>query len=152
MASKQTCRELAAVPPERLGQRLSLFFADMASRVFDESREPNTAPVEAEVRDELVTPLQWMLFGGDPAVAFHSLEEHQTGANFCGKVFRGGEPAYFCKSVRARPREGVGMDWNHLTKPPLFSCLAVSRAYYTHTGHQIALCSSMNLAIVCSAV
>ena len=133
MASKQTCRELAAVPPERLGQRLSLFFADMASRVFDESREPNTAPVEAEVRDELVTPLQWMLFGGDPAVAFHSLEEHQTGANFCGKVFRGGEPAYFCKSVRARSREG-GWAWIGITSPNrLFSLAWPSLGLITHT-------------------
>ena len=108
MASKQTCRELAATQPERLGQRLSLFFADMACRVFD--GEPNTPPDEARVRDELVTPLQWLLCGRDPAAAFRSLEEHQTQANFCGKVFRGGEPAYFCKSV-SRPRGVVvGVD------------------------------------------
>ena len=99
MSSKQTCREVAAVPPDKLPQRLSLFFADMACKVFDESGATNTAPDEARVRDELVTPLQWMLCGRDPTVAFCSLEEHQTQANFCGKVFRGGEPAYFCKWV-----------------------------------------------------
>jgi E3 ubiquitin-protein ligase UBR2 len=103
MASKQTCREVAGVPPDRLPQRLSLFFADMACRVFDETRAPNSAPDEACVRDELVTPLQWMLCGRDPAVAFCSLQEHQTQANFCGKVFRGGEPAYFCKDCQTDP-------------------------------------------------
>lgn len=122
MASKQTCREVAAVPPDRLPQRLSLFFADMACNNFDESRTPNTAPDEARVRDQLVTPLQWMLCGGDPSVSFCSLQEHQTQANFCGKVFRGGEPAYFCKSVPVVVYRGgkkeedrgrrVGMDWN----------------------------------------
>ena len=109
MASQQTCREVAAVPPDKLPQKLSLFFADMACKVFDESRAPNTAPDEARVRDELVTPLQWMLCGRDPAVAFCSLEEHQTQANFCGKVFRGGEPAYFCKWVR-RMHGGHGLE------------------------------------------
>ena len=86
--------------PERLGQKLSAFFANMACKVFDEYRAPNSAPDEIRVRDELVAPLQWMLCGGDPAVVFYSLEEHQTQANFCGKVFRSGEPAYFCKLVR----------------------------------------------------
>ena len=107
MAGKQICREVAGVRPERIPQKLSAFFADMACEVFDESSEPNTAPDEARVRDELVTPLQWMLCGGDPAAVFCSLEEHQTQANFCGKVFRSGEPAYFCKCVEW---EVVGMD------------------------------------------
>ena len=99
MASKPTCREVAGVPPERVPQKLRAFFADMACRVFNEYREPNSAPNEERVRDELVAPLQWMLCGGDPAVVFCSLEEHQTQSNFCGKVFRSGEPAYFCKLV-----------------------------------------------------
>ena len=103
MASKQTYREVAGVSPERLHQKLNAFFADMACRVFDEYNDPNSAPKEARVRDELVTPLQWMLCGRDPTVAFCSLEEHQTQANFCGKVFRSGEPAYFCKSVASLP-------------------------------------------------
>ena len=99
MASKHTWREVAGVRPEGLPQKLNAFFADMACKVFDEYHEPNSAPDETRVRDELVTPLQWMLCGGDPAVVFCSLEEHQTQSNFCGKVFRGGEPAYFCKLV-----------------------------------------------------
>ena len=99
MASKQSCREMATVPPASIHQKLNVFFANMACDVFSEFREPNSAPDETRVKDGLLTPLQWMLCGGDPTVMFSSLEEHQSQSNFCGKVFRSGEPAYFCKLV-----------------------------------------------------
>lgn len=130
------------MPPERLHQKLNVFFADMACKVFDEYNDPNSAPKEARVRDELVTPLQWMLCGRDPTVAFCSLEEHQTQANFCGKVFRGGEPAYFCKSVSLSHREGgwwacIGIFLLHLSSvclPSLatpLSLISMLHAIYT---------------------
>ena len=97
MASNPQCKEMASVSPAGVRQRLTAFFANMACDVFDEFQEPNTAPDETRVKDELVTPLQWLLCGGEPAKVFGSLEEHQSQSNFCGKVFRSGEPAYFCK-------------------------------------------------------
>ena len=90
-------KEMAGVPPVSIRQKLRVFFASMACSVFNEYRDPNTAPDETRVKNELVAPLQWMLCGGDPAIVFSSLEENQSQPNFCGKVFRSGEPAYFCK-------------------------------------------------------
>ena len=90
-------RELAAVPSPLLGRRLHAFFADTACAVFHEHEEPNTPPTEQSVQQQLTTPLQWMLCGGDPVVTFAGLEQQKTQSNFCGKVFKSGEPAYFCK-------------------------------------------------------
>ena len=97
MEGRDRYKAMAGVSPPAVPQNLTAFFANMACDVFDEFRTFNAAPNEARVKDELVTPLQWLLCGGEPAVVFGSLEEHQGQANFCGKVFRSGEPAYFCK-------------------------------------------------------
>lgn len=93
-------RELAVVPTPLLARRLHAFFADTACAVFHEFEEPNTPPTEQAVQQQLTTPLQWMLCGGDPVLTFAGLEQQKTQSNFCGKVFKSGEPAYFCKWVR----------------------------------------------------
>ena len=90
-------RELAAVRTSDLPRRLHAFFADTACAVFHEFEEPNTPPTEQAVQQQLTTPLQWMLCGGDPVLTFAGLEQQKTQSNFCGKVFKSGEPAYFCK-------------------------------------------------------
>ena len=90
-------RELASVPTSMLARKLLAFFADTACAVFNEFEEPNTPPTEQAVQQRLTTPLQWMLCAGDPAMTFKGLEQQKTQSNFCGKVFKSGEPAYFCK-------------------------------------------------------
>lgn len=94
MASK---RELSTVSTSSLPQKLHTFLANAACKVFNEFKTPNAPPEENLVQRELVGPLQWLLCGGDPAVVFAGLEEHRAPSNFCGKVFKNGEPAYFCK-------------------------------------------------------
>lgn len=89
--------ELASVPTGSLARKLLAFFADTACTVFNEFEEPNTPPTEQAVQQRLTTPLQWMLCAGDPAMTFRGLEQQKTQSNFCGKVFKSGEPAYFCK-------------------------------------------------------
>ena len=90
-------RELAGVPTAMLARKLHAFFADTACAVFNEFEEPNTPPTEHAVQQRLTTPLQWILCAGDPALTFAGLEQQRTQSNFCGKVFKSGEPAYFCK-------------------------------------------------------
>lgn len=92
-----TNSELASVPTTMLARKLHAFFADTACAVFKEFEEPNTPPTEQAVHQQLTTPLQWMLFAGDPAAVFAGLEQQKTQSNYCGKVFKSGEPAYFCK-------------------------------------------------------
>ena len=77
--------------------RLYALLADTSCRVFDETSEPNGPPDEKEIQERLTGPLQWLLCGGDPSRVFAGLEEQKTPSNFCGKVFKSGEPAYFCK-------------------------------------------------------
>lgn len=90
-------RELASVPTPMLARKLHAFFADTACAVFREYEEPNTPPVEQAVKQRLTAPLQWMLCAGDPTLTFAGLDQQKSQSNFCGKVFKSGEPAYFCK-------------------------------------------------------
>ena len=90
-------RELASVQTAMLPRKLHAFFSNTACAVFNEFEEPNTPPTEQAVHEQLTTPLQWMLFAGDPAAVFAGLEQQKTQSNYCGKVFKSGEPAYFCK-------------------------------------------------------
>ena len=97
MASSVFYKAMARVSPAGVGQKLTAFFASTACDVFDEFRRPNATPDETCIRDEVLTPLQWLLCGGDPAVVLRSVEEHRSHSSVCGKVYNGGEPVYFCK-------------------------------------------------------
>ena len=90
-------RDFAAIPVSSIPSKLHIFFANNVCKVFNEFREPNSHPEEQAVLQYLTGPLQWMLCGNDPAIVFATLEQHTTPSNFCGKVFKNGEPAYFCK-------------------------------------------------------
>lgn len=94
---ERTNRELGSVRTASLPQRLHAFFSDAVCEVFNEFKDPNTPPEESALQQRLVEPLQWLLCGGDPQVVFAGIEEHSVPSNFCGKVFKSGEPAYFCK-------------------------------------------------------
>lgn len=96
MASKVN-RELAAVSSAMLPQKLHAFFSNAACKVFSDFSDPYSPPEESAVQQHLVEPLQWLLCGGDPGIVLASLDEHKAPSNFCGKVFKSGEPAYFCK-------------------------------------------------------
>lgn len=98
MAGQGSLRELAAVPLSDLKTRMHTLLADSAVRVFRDLSDPNTAPKDELVMEFLTMPLQWLLCGGDPAAVFAGLEQNKSSV-FCGKVFKSGEPAYFCKYV-----------------------------------------------------
>ena len=97
MASNPVYRELAAVSLASLPKKLHTYLANVVCKVFKEYSNPNVPPEESTTQQQLVVPLQWMLCGGDPTEMFATLEERKTQSNFCGKVFKSGEPAYFCK-------------------------------------------------------
>ena len=95
------CEELSNTPAVHLSSRLHSFIADAVCKVFGHrfghQANLNSPPKDQVLFRELTNPLQWMLFGGDPNVISSTFENQGTPSNFCGKVFKGGEPAYFCK-------------------------------------------------------
>lgn len=97
MASKGLLKELSNVPEAQLRQKLQSVMANMACRIYVDLNEL-TSPVEdSTVQEQLLVPLQWLLCGQDPAITFASMENHQGPSHYCGKVFKSGEPSYFCK-------------------------------------------------------
>ncbi len=98
MERNKVYRELAAVSPEALPAKLHSLLADSAIQVFHRGRsDQNSAPSDELVAEHLTLPLQWLLCAGDPATIFAGLEQSKSPSGFCGKVFKSGEPAYFCK-------------------------------------------------------
>ena len=97
MASKAQLKELSSVSEAQLRQKLQSFMANTASRIYVDLNDL-TSPVEdSTIQEQLLVPLQWLLCGQDPAVTFASMENNQGPSHYCGKVFKSGEPSYFCK-------------------------------------------------------
>lgn len=94
-------RQLASLSAVDLTAALPHFMSNAVCDLF-QNCDINSPPKDEVVFQNLINPLQWMLFGGDPAVALSSFEIQNTHSNFCGKVFKSGEPAYFCKYVSYR--------------------------------------------------
>ena len=92
------CKELAVVPAVKIQSRLHSFLADVACDIFGNYGDINSLK-EQIIQKKLTDPLQWMLFGGDPTVVNATFESQPSTLNYCGKVFKSGEPAYFCKYV-----------------------------------------------------
>ena len=95
--SASICTELAGVTTVELPTALHRFFSDAVCAIFRNHEDLNSSPKDQIVLQNLTNPLQWMLFGGDPNVILAVFENQGTSSNFCGKVFKSGEPAYFCK-------------------------------------------------------
>lgn len=90
-------REQAVFPPSLLPQKLHAFLASAVCKVYDEFGSPDQPPEDGVVQQRLLGPLRWLLCGEDPEVVFAGLDQHKAPSNYCGKVFKSGEPAYFCK-------------------------------------------------------
>lgn len=95
-ANGSICRELASVPSGQVPAALHNFFSDAVCALFRQE-DLNSPPKDQTVVQNLTNPLQWMLFGGDPNDVLATFENQGSSSNFCGKVFKSGEPAYFCK-------------------------------------------------------
>lgn len=81
----------------QLSTALHSFLADTVCELFKSHEGVNSAPKDQTILQNLTNPLQWLLFGGDPNVVLATFENQGAPSNFCGKVFKSGEPAYFCK-------------------------------------------------------
>lgn len=97
MAHRSMCVELAKVSTVQVPAALHSFFSDVVCTLFGNLEDLNSPPKDQSIVQELINPLQWMLFGGDPNDVLATFESQGTPSNFCGKVFKSGEPAYFCK-------------------------------------------------------
>ena len=93
------CRELAKITAARLPTALYSILSDAACMLFSNQKDLNSPPKDHDVSRNLTDPLQWLLFGDDPVAVLASFENQKMPSNFCGKVFKNGEPAYFCKCV-----------------------------------------------------
>lgn len=89
-------RQLGSLSAVDLSAALPQFMSDAVGDLF-QNVDMNSPPKDEMVFKNLLNPLQWMLFGQDPATALTAFEVQNTHSNFCGKVFKSGEPAYFCK-------------------------------------------------------
>ena len=89
--------EFGNIPVAQLPLQLNSFLANAVCKVFSTQEDPNSPPKDQLILQELINPLQWILYGGDPNVIFATFANQDTPSNFCGKVFKSGEPAYFCK-------------------------------------------------------
>lgn len=97
MAGNSLCRELANVKAGQLSSVLHTFIADAVYELFKHNDSHNSTPKDQMILENLTNPMQWLLFGGDPSVVLAEFENQGAPSNFCGKVFKSGEPAYFCK-------------------------------------------------------
>ena len=97
MASQGQLKELSNVPVASVSQKAQSFLANTACRIYVDLNEITTQVEDGTIHEQLLVPLQWLLCGQDPAVAFASMENHQGSSHYCGKVFKSGEPSYFCK-------------------------------------------------------
>jgi len=96
---KLLCKELSQVPASKLQTRLYKFLANVVCDVFWTNDDLENAVKDHIIQSKLTNPLQWMLFGGDPVVVASTFEGQASPSNYCGKVFKNGEPTYFCKLV-----------------------------------------------------
>lgn len=97
MASDSVCMDLASVTSDQVPAALNNFFSDAVCTLLRSHEDLNSPPKDQTVVQKLTNPLQWLLLGGDPNDVLASFENHGSASNFCGKVFKSGEPAYFCK-------------------------------------------------------
>ena len=68
----------------------------LSQEVVDIFPDSHDSPKENVVQTRLISPLE-SLWGAKEV--YKVLQSNPTVANFCGKVFKNGEPAIFCKSV-----------------------------------------------------
>ena len=95
--SDSICTQLAGVPSDQVPAALYNFFSDAVCTLLRSHGDLNSPPRDQTVIQKLTNPLQWLLFGGDPNDVLASFQSQGSASNFCGKVFKSGEPAYFCK-------------------------------------------------------
>ena len=89
-------RQFGSYSAVELSAALPQFMSDAVCDLF-QNVDMNSPPKDEMVLKNLINPLQWMLFGQDPVTALTPFETQNAHSNFCGKVFKSGEPAYFCK-------------------------------------------------------
>ncbi len=68
----------------------------LSQEVVNIFKDTHDSPDENTVQARLIGPME-SLWGAKEI--YKALQSNPTVANFCGKVFKNGEPAIFCKSV-----------------------------------------------------
>ncbi|XP_063299948.1 E3 ubiquitin-protein ligase UBR2 isoform X2 [Pelobates fuscus] len=58
---------------------------------------------EVFAENALLGPLEWYMFGEDPAIGFPKLKQANKPSQLCGRVFKVGEPTYSCRDCAVDP-------------------------------------------------
>lgn len=74
-----------------ISQRTLKVLADKVLLLFS---EPNAVPDDSVLQEQLLRPLEGIWHANEVCKV---LQSNPTASNFCGKVFKNGEPAIFCK-------------------------------------------------------
>ena len=81
-------------PSEMVSRRTEELLATKGLELFS---DPQNLPNDDALLSQLVRPLESYWGATD---VYSILQSNPTAANFCGKVFKNGEPAVFCKCVK----------------------------------------------------
>lgn len=121
-AAVTSSRELIA---SDIPRKVHQILAREGVTIFPDTHDP---PDETVVQQNLIRPLE-ALWGANEV--YRVLQSNPTVANFCGKVFKNGEPAIFCKLVTTQ--KSLSVKHNALDAYILF---------YMHTELIIIICRS----------
>lgn len=68
-------------------------------KVYSGQLDVDVANEDRKAKRFLFRPLETFICGGDPDVIFQQLKQYDNPPSLCGRVFRLGEPTYFCRCV-----------------------------------------------------
>ena len=68
-------------------------------RVYSGRLDVDEANEERKAKRFLLQPLETFICDGDPDIIFQQLKQYDNPPALCGRVFRSGEPTYYCRCV-----------------------------------------------------
>ncbi|KAM8946628.1 E3 ubiquitin-protein ligase UBR2 isoform 2-T2 [Pelodytes ibericus] len=80
-----------------------MHFAHYVPKIFCQGTNPSPDKEDMLSQNILLAPLEWYLFGEDPAIGFPKLKQANKPSQLCGRVFKVGEPTYSCRDCAVDP-------------------------------------------------
>ncbi|XP_072031414.1 E3 ubiquitin-protein ligase UBR2-like isoform X2 [Amphiura filiformis] len=93
----RTCNDAAS-----LKAALYKYWRNQVPEVY-QSNELAVPAEDDSCRDTLLAALEWYICNGDPDIVFQQLKKTDVPPQFCGRVFKMGEPTYSCRDCAMDP-------------------------------------------------
>ncbi|XP_043930148.1 E3 ubiquitin-protein ligase UBR1 [Protopterus annectens] len=77
-------------------------FAEYVPRIYCTDEDARKQDDE-QVQHSLLAPIEWFLFGEEPAKGLEKLQQSGSCSQICGRVFRSGETTYSCRDCALDP-------------------------------------------------